>query len=108
MARMATIATPDLRGRVRCCPASHTNNSSIAESFRILSAEGTYTLRDWPNQRRIAVAVRFWPTGEAKGMDLQPEESVSIFAFRSLYLSPRGGHHRRVISNVRRICWLSG
>ena len=37
----------NFRGRVRCRSAYRTDDSGIAESFRFLPAQGTYTLRDW-------------------------------------------------------------
>ena len=40
-------------------------------------------------------------------MDLQPAESVSISAFRSLHLSPRGSDHSRFVPNVCRVCRVS-
>ena len=76
----------------------------VAESFRFLPAQGAYTLRDRSAQWRFALASRLSPAREPKGMDLQPAESVSISAFRSLHLSPRGSDHSRFVPDVFRVC----
>src|SRR5436309_2067965 len=74
-----------------------------AESFRFFPAQGTYTLRDRSPQRWFALASRLQPAREPKGMGLQPAESVSISAFRSLHLSSRGSDHSRFVPNVFRV-----
>ncbi len=52
----------------------------------------------------LPCAAGFQPGREPEGMDLQLEESISISAFCSLHLSPRGGDHSRFIPNVCRVC----
>src|SRR5207244_8842271 len=87
-----------------CRSAHHADDTSLAESFRVLPAQGAYTLRDRAAQWWFALASRFSPDRQAKGIGLQPSESVSISAFRSLYLSSRGSDHSRVVPNVCRVC----
>ena len=43
----------------------------------------------------------FQPSRQAEGMDLQPEEFLPLPAFRSINLSQRGCHHRRVVTYLR-------
>ena len=61
MACMAANADSDHGRRVRCGPAPPAIKYGLPESFRILPAEGAYTLRDRAAQRRLALAGRFWP-----------------------------------------------
>ena len=42
----------------------------------------------------------FQPARQTEGMDLQFEEFLSISAFRPVYLSPCGGHHRRFVPHL--------
>src|SRR5271156_1776693 len=106
MARLAPIPEPDFCGGVRCRSARRTDNSGVAESFRLFPAKGANTLRNRSDQRRLAMATWFWTARKTKGMDLQSEESVSTSAFRSLHVSRRGSHHSRFVANVRRVCGI--
>src|SRR5438067_8306275 len=107
MARLATVAASDPGGRVRCRSAYHTNDSGVAESFRFLSAEGTYTLRDWAAKWRTPFCQGFQSGQEREAMDLRLEKPAPVPAFCSIHLSPRGGHHSRFVPNVCRVCRLS-
>src|SRR4029453_15758697 len=107
MVRVETVAASHLRGRVRCRPAHPTDDTGVAESLRFLPAKGAYTLRDRTTQWRFALAVRFSPAREPKGMGLWLKESVPISAFRSLHLSQRGSDHSRFVPNVFRVCRIS-
>src|SRR4029453_469867 len=104
MVRLATVAAPHLCGRVRCRSAHHAHDTGLAESFRFLPAQGAYTVRDWAAKWWFALASRFSPARQPKGMGLQPSESVSISAFRSLYLSPRGSDNSGFVPNIFRVC----
>src|SRR5204862_6425528 len=90
-----------------CCSAHHAHDTGLAESFRFLPAQGAYTVRDRPGQWRFALASRFYPARESKGSSLEPSESLSISAVRSLYLSSRGSDHSCLVPNVCRVCCIS-
>src|SRR5437764_1843433 len=107
MVRLATVAAPHLGRRVRCRSAPHAHDSGPAESFRFFAAQGTYTLRDRSPQRWFALASRLQPAREPKGMGLQPAESVSTPAFRSLHVSSRGSDHSRFVPYVFRVYRLA-
>src|SRR4029453_17090798 len=104
MAGLAAVAPPHLCGGIRCRSAHHADDTGHTESFRFLPAQGAYTLRDRAAQWWFALAARFYPAGQPKGMGLELKESVSISAFRSLHLSSCGGDHSCFVSNVFRVC----
>src|SRR5437667_7884023 len=107
MASLATVAAPHLCGRVRCRSAPRTDDAKYAEPFRLLSPQRAYTLRDRAAQWWLALAARFHPTRQPKGMDRWLEECVPLPAFRPVYLPPRGSDHSRFVPNVFRVCRLS-
>src|SRR5712691_8369870 len=102
MARLAEVTASHLCGRVRCRSAPPADVASAAESVRLLSPQGAYTLRDRAAQWRFALAARFHSTRQPKGMDLWLEECVPVPAFCPVYLPPRGSDHSRFVPNVFR------
>src|SRR5437660_2280153 len=107
MASLATIAAPHLCRRVRCRSAPRTDDAEHAEPFRFLSAQGAYTIRDRAAQWRLALAARFHPTRQPKGMDLWLEECVPFPPFCPVYLPPRGGDYSRFVPGVCGVCQIS-
>src|SRR6266516_6727061 len=107
MARLATVAAPHLCGRVRCCSAHHAYDTVLAEPFRFLPAQGAYTFCARSAKWWFALASRFSPARKPKGMDCQPSESVSIFAFRSLYVSSCGSDLSCFVPDVFGVCQIS-
>src|SRR5580700_1663952 len=102
MAGMATVATPHLCGRVRRRSARPADVAGAAEPFRFLPTKGAYTFRNRAAQWWLAVAARLQPAREAEGSGRRPEEAISVFAFRSIHLSPRGSDHRRFVADLFR------
>src|SRR5215472_16061374 len=107
MARLATVASAHLCGRVRCGSAPPADVTCVTESFRFLPAQGADTLRDRATERWFAVAPWFFPAQPPEGMDCWHTEVVPVFPFCPVHLSPRDGDHSRFISNVFRICPIS-
>src|SRR6266550_9228436 len=104
MASLATTAAPHLCRRVRCRTALGSDDTGVAESFRFLLAQGAYTVCDRAAQWRLALATRFHPTRQTKGMDRWHEECVPIPAICPVHVSACGSDHSRFIPNVFRIC----
>src|SRR5206468_6979922 len=104
MACLATVAAPHFCGRVRCRSTHHAHDTGHTQSFCFLPAERSCTFSDRAAQWWLALAARFYPAREPKGMGLRLKESVPISAFRSLHLSPCDSDHSRLVPNVFRVC----
>src|SRR5439155_677011 len=103
MVRVASHANTDHGGRLRCGPASEPSNLGLAKSLRLPSAARSRPLRDWTDQRWLAVARRFQPDKEAEGVGLPAEDFVPSHAVRSVHLSQCGSDRRGLIADLRRI-----
>src|SRR5581483_11292740 len=79
----------------------------FAESIRLLFAPRAGSVCDRTHQRGFAVAHRFRPGREAKGVDLQPAESLSVFPVCALDLSRGGCYYRWLIANLPRVFKVS-
>src|SRR5688572_3316251 len=107
MASMAADARSDQGWRVRLGAATATCARRVAKSVRFFSAEGSYTFRNRAGERWLAVAGRFQPRHEAKGMVRRLEERVPISALCPIHLSPRGSDHSRRLTDLRGVCFVS-